>query len=68
MENIRKSVNLPYQKTLDERNKFIGKDIKDFGFVHHSAYMGNDPELKEIDVVIIDEAHRMKNIETQFST
>lgn len=28
MENIRKSVNLPYQKTLDERNKFIGKEIK----------------------------------------
>jgi hypothetical protein len=36
------------QPLIDERNKFIGKDIKDFAFVHHSAFMGNDPEVKRI--------------------
>jgi hypothetical protein len=31
------------QKIIEERNKFLGKDLKDFAVVHHSAFMGNDP-------------------------
>lgn len=45
------------QPLIDERNKFIGKDIKDFGFVHHSAFMGNDPELKEFKAFIKDTSY-----------
>jgi len=45
------------QPLIDERNKSIGKDIKDFGFVHHSAFMGNDPELKEFKAFIKDTSY-----------
>jgi hypothetical protein len=31
------------EKIIDERNNFLGKDLKDFAVVHHSAFMGNDP-------------------------
>jgi uncharacterized protein (TIGR02466 family) len=37
-----KKINKPL---IDERNKSIGKDLKDFGFVHHSAFMRNNQEL-----------------------
>jgi hypothetical protein len=35
----------------------LGKDLKDFGVVHHSAFMGNDPELKEFKAFIKDTSY-----------
>ena len=45
------------QPLIDERNKFVGKDLKDFGFVHHSSPMENDPELKEFKAFIKDTSY-----------
>jgi hypothetical protein len=45
------------QPLIEERNKSMGKDLKDFGFVNHSAFMGNDPELKEFKAFIKDTSY-----------
>lgn len=49
------------QKIIDERNKFMGKDLKDFAVVHHSAFMGNDSELKEFKAFIKDTSYTILN-------
>ena len=42
------------EKIIEERNKFMGKDLKDFAVVHHSQFIGNDPELNEFKAFIDD--------------
>lgn len=49
------------EKIIEERNKFMGKDLKDFAVVHHSAFMGNDPELKEFKAFIKDTSYTILN-------
>ena len=45
---------ISYQKNIEERNKLIGKNIKDMGFVYHSGSMINDPELADLQKLIGD--------------
>jgi len=49
-----KKINMPL---IEERNKLIGTDLKDFGMVNHSQYMANDPELKEFKTFIKDTSY-----------
>lgn len=44
---------------IDERNKLIGKDLKDFRIVHHSDYIGNDPELNEFKAFVKDTSYNI---------
>ena len=43
-----------YQKDIEERNKLLGKDIKDMGFVYHSGLIINDPEIADFQKLIGD--------------
>jgi len=47
------------QPIINERNKLIEKDLKDFKIVHHSNYIGNDPELNEFKAFVKDTSYNI---------
>ena len=51
IKHIQAAKNL-HEKDIIERNKILGKDIKDMGFVYHSGSIINDPELKDFQTFI----------------